>query len=112
MLEVATVKTSKAAVGYQYFNRLFTLEKKCADQKAKYRREYRQNIILPVLEEYFCWLDALDPEKGSKLEDAVRYSRNQKRRRLTELILTITCSIHCRCCPTSENPHLTNAWKP
>ena len=79
MPDGATVKTSKAAVGYQYCNKLFTLEKKCADQKAKYRREYRQNIILPVLEEYFCWLDTLDPEKGSKLEDAVRYSRNQKR---------------------------------
>ena len=79
MPDGATVKTSKAAVGYQYCNKLFTLEKKCADQKAKYRREYLQNIILPVLEEYFCWLDTLDPEKGSKLEDAVRYSRNQKR---------------------------------
>ena len=73
------MKTSKAAVGYQYCNKLFSLEKKCANQKDKYRREYRQNIIAPVLEEYFCWLDTLDPEKGSKLEDAVRYSRNQKR---------------------------------
>ena len=79
MPDGATVKTSKAAVGYQYCNKLFSLEKKCANQKDKYRREYRQNIIAPVLDEYFCWLDTLDPEKGSKLEDAVRYSRNQKR---------------------------------
>lgn len=35
-------------------------------------------MIRPVLEEYFCWLDALNSEKGSKLEDAVRYFRNQK----------------------------------
>ena len=75
----ATVQTSKAAVGYQYCNKLFSLEKKCANQKDKYRREYRQNINAPVLDEYFCWLDTLDPEMGSKLEDAVRYSRNQKR---------------------------------
>ena len=78
MLDGATVKTSKAAVGYQYCNKLLTLEKKCVDQKAKYRREYRQNIILPVLEEYFCWLDTLNPEKGSKLADAVTYAKNQK----------------------------------
>ena len=35
----ATLKTSKAVAGYQYCNKLFTLEKKCADQKVKYRRE-------------------------------------------------------------------------
>ena len=75
MPDSTTGKTSKAAMGYQYCNKLFTLEKKCANQKAK----YRQNIILPVLEEYFCWLDTLDPETGSKLEKVVRYSRNQKR---------------------------------
>ena len=55
------------------------MKKKCDNQKAKYRREYRRNIILPVLEEYFRWLDTLDPEKGCNLEDAVRYSRNKKR---------------------------------
>lgn len=64
---------------HSYCNKLFSLEKKCDGQKDKYRREYRQNIILPVLAEYFCWLEPLDPGKGSKLEDAVRYSRNQKR---------------------------------
>lgn len=35
---------------------------------------------MPILEEYFYWIDTLDPEKGSKLEEAVRYSRNQKQR--------------------------------
>ena len=68
MPDGATVKTSKAAVGFQYCNKLFSLEKKCANLKDKYRKEYRQNIMLPVLEEYFCWVNTLDPEKGSKLE--------------------------------------------
>ena len=76
MPDGATVKTSKAAVGYQYCNKLFTLEKKCADQKAKYRREYRQNIILPVLGEYFCWLDTLEhgdvPISNNLAENAIR----------------------------------------
>ena len=78
MPDGATVKTSKAAVGFQYCNKLFSLEKKCANLKDKYRKEYRQNIMLPVLEEYFCWVNTLDPEKGSKLAEAVTYARNQK----------------------------------
>ena len=78
MPDGATVQTSKAAVGFQYCNKLFSLEKKCANLKDKYRKEYRQNIILPVLEEYFCWVNTLDPEKGSKLAEAVTYARNQK----------------------------------
>ena len=74
----ATVQTSKAAVGYQYCNKLFALEKKCADLKDKYRKEYRQNIMLPVLEEYFCWVNTLNPEAGSKLETAMKYAQNQR----------------------------------
>ena len=27
---------------------------------------------------YFCWLETVHPEKGSKLYDAVTYARNQK----------------------------------
>ena len=35
-------------------------------------------MVWPRLEEYFAWLKTIHPEKGSKLEDAVRYSLNQK----------------------------------
>ena len=34
--------------------------------------------VRPLLEEYFCWLKTVRPEKGSKLDEAVRYSLNQK----------------------------------
>lgn len=78
MPEGATVKTSKAAVGFQYCNKLFAEERKCAAYKPKYRQEYRQNKELPILEEYYAWLKTIQPEKGSKLEEAVRYSLNQK----------------------------------
>ena len=67
MPDGATVKTSKAAVGFRYCNKMFSLEKKCANLNDAYRKEYRQNVILPVLEEYFCWVNTLNPEKGSKL---------------------------------------------
>ena len=78
MPEGATVKTSKDAVGFQYCNKLFAQERKCAAYKPKYRQEYRQNKELPLLEEYYAWLKTIHPEKGSKLEEAVRYSLNQK----------------------------------
>lgn len=78
MPDGATVKTSKSAIGFQYCTKLFSLEKKCADLNDKYRKEYRQNFILPVLEEYFYWVNTLNPEKGSKLADAVTYAKNQK----------------------------------
>ena len=78
MPDGATVKTSKAAVGFQYCNKLFAEERKCAVYQPKYRQEYLQNRELPILEEYFAWLKTVHPEKGSKLEDAVRYSLNQK----------------------------------
>ena len=50
MPEGATVKTSKVAVGFQYCNKLFAQERKCAAYKPK----YRQNKELPLLEEYYC----------------------------------------------------------
>ena len=78
MPDGATVKTSKAAVGFQYCTKLFTLEKKYIYADGKSRKSYRQNVVLPLLEEYFAWLKTVHPEKGSKLEDAVRYSLNQK----------------------------------
>ena len=78
MPDGATVKTSKAAVGLHYCTKLFTLEKKYIYEDGKRRKAYRQNVVLPLLEEYFAWLKTVHPEKGSKLEDAVRYSLNQK----------------------------------
>ena len=80
MPDGATVETSKAAVGYKYYNKLFAQERICKKDNptSKGRREYRQNVILPILEEYFCWLETVHPEKGSKLYDAVTYARNQK----------------------------------
>ena len=78
MPDGATVKTSKAAVGFQYCNKLFAEERKCVLYKPEYRKEYRQNRELLLLEEYFAWLNTVHPEKGSKLEEAVRYSITQK----------------------------------
>lgn len=78
MLDGTTVKTSKVAVGFQYCARLFSLEKKYIYANVKARKDYHQNVVCPLLEKYFAWLKTIHPEKGSKLEDALRYSLNQK----------------------------------
>lgn len=80
MPDGATAKTSKAAIGFRYCNKLFAEERKCVLYQPEYRKEYRQGKELPLLEEYFAWLNTVHPEKGSKLEEAVRYSINQKQR--------------------------------
>ena len=74
----ATVKTDKAAIGFRYCSKLFSMEKDCEDMNEKHRKEYRQNITAPVPEEYFCWVNTLEPENGSKLAEAVRYAGNQR----------------------------------
>ena len=78
MPDGATVKTSKAAVGFRFCSKLYAKDKECRKLKPEYRTEYRQNVVVPILEEYYCWLNTVNPEKGTKLYDAVTYSLNQK----------------------------------
>lgn len=74
----ATVSTSKAAIGYQYCNKLFAYEKKIAEQSDTERKLARQAVLQPLLEAYWLWLDTIGAESGSKLYEAVNYSRNQR----------------------------------
>jgi len=69
---------SKAVQGFEYCNRLFALERKMAKLPDDERLEERRKSSRALLDEYWAWLDSFVPEKGSKLEDAVRYSLNQK----------------------------------
>lgn len=63
---------------HKYCNKLFALNGKFGYPLPKGKYEYRQNVVRPLLEEYFVWLNTVHPKKGSKLEDVVRYSLNQK----------------------------------
>ncbi len=74
----ATTATSKAAVGYDFCNKLFALERKLEKLDSATRKLARQVEAVPLLEAYWLWLDTLDAVSGSKLEDAAKYSRNQK----------------------------------
>ena len=74
----ATTATSKAAVGYEYCNKLFALEKKFSKMSDSVRKTARQAKAEPLLEAYWRWLKTLDPAPGSKLAEAVTYALNQK----------------------------------
>ena len=74
----ATVSTSQAAVGYEYCNKLFYLERKIASFTPEERRQERQARVKPLLDDYWAWVEEVDPSPGSKLEDAVVYALNQK----------------------------------
>lgn len=68
----ATASTSNAAIGYKYCNKLFALERKYKVYSPKQRQEIRQAQTEPVLDAYWPWVEKIDPEPGSNLEDAVR----------------------------------------
>ena len=74
----ATMENSKAAVGYNYCNKLFALERKWNNLNNAQRSEYRRNQAEKLVDEYFLWVRTVDPASGSKLEDAVRYALNQE----------------------------------
>lgn len=74
----ATMQTSQAAVGYNYCNKLFTLEKKFAGMSDTDRKYARQAEAEPLLEAYWLWIKTLDPVPGSKLEEAVTYANRQR----------------------------------
>lgn len=74
----ATTTTSKAAIGFEYCNKLFALEKKFSETSDSVRKTARQVKVEPLLEAYWLWLETLDPVPGSKLAEAVTYAQNQR----------------------------------
>lgn len=74
----AMKENSKAAIGYDYCNKLFAAEKKYAGLSDAVRKTARQVGVEPLLEAYWWWVETLEPVPGSRLAEAVAYARNQK----------------------------------
>ena len=72
------VKGSAAAVGFEYCNQLFSIEKDLEQLTPENRKIQRQERSKPVLEAYWSWLETVSVLKGSKLADAITYSVNQR----------------------------------
>ena len=74
----ATTANSKAAVGYNYCNKLFALERKWKAQRSAERLNSRRSSAEKLVDEYYFWVRTVDPVSGSKLKDAVTYALNQE----------------------------------
>lgn len=69
---------STAAVGFEYCNQLFAIEKELEQITPEERKIQRQERSKPVLEAYSSWIDTVNVLKGSKLAEAITYSINQR----------------------------------
>lgn len=72
------IQGSAAAVGFDYCNQLFAIEKDLTELTPEERKLKRQARSKPVLEAYLSWLETVNPLQGSKLAEAITYSINQK----------------------------------
>lgn len=69
---------STAAVGFDYCNKLFDIEKNLKDLTSEERKLQRQERSKPVLDAYWAWLETIHVLRGSKLGDAITYSESQR----------------------------------
>ena len=67
-----------AEIGVAYFNKLFYLEREFKDLSPEERQIKRMEQEVPIWENFFTWLETLNPSKGCKLEKAVNYALNHK----------------------------------
>ena len=69
-----------AVQGVQYCDKLFAIERYCRENKFTHERrhEYRNKKAPMILEAFWNWLEKQHPTKGSRMEKAVTYTRNQK----------------------------------
>ena len=67
-----------AEIGVAYFNKLFYLEKEFKDLSPEDRQAKRMEQEVPIWDNFFTWLETLNPSKGCKLEKAVNYALNHK----------------------------------
>lgn len=67
-----------AEKGVAFCNRLFYLERLYKELSREERKQKRQETETAVWNEFWTWLETLDPAGGSKLEKAVNYAFNHK----------------------------------
>ena len=70
---------SVAMVGKKFCDKLFSLERDFVKLTAEERFEKRQELSKPVLDEFYKWLNPLDPPPKTGLYTAVIYAKNQRK---------------------------------
>lgn len=71
-------RTSPAYIGYTYLNQMFRLERKWSDLTSEERLKKRQAELKPVMDEFFLWLESLNPLSQSKVGHAIEYAAKQR----------------------------------
>ena len=67
-----------AEVGVRYLNQLFEIERTLKDNSPTTKKEKRLEKESPILDDFWNWVESLNPVSGSKLDKAVIYAKNQK----------------------------------
>ena len=69
-----------AVQGVQYCDKLFAIERYCRENgyTPEQRHAFRNKKAPKILEAFWNWLDKQNPIKGSRIDKAVTYARNQK----------------------------------
>jgi len=71
-------KDNSARIGFEYCQKLFSLEREFEELDPDKRLEQRIKRSKPVLDKFYVWLGTLNPLAGSKLAKAIGYAINQK----------------------------------
>lgn len=76
-----------AVQGVLYCNKLFEYERGYKAKGLSYTQIYKRRLKdeKPVMEGFIRWLDTPRPEKGSRMDRAVTYTRNRKDTLMTYL---------------------------
>ena len=75
--KAALDKELPAVKGYSFFNDLFELERQYQDNSPEERKANRLKDQEHLWKEFKEWLDTLEAAGGSKLDNAIKYTRNQ-----------------------------------
>ena len=76
--DTGLIQSSQAAVGVQWCNKIFELDREFADRPADERLKHRQEVMKSVLDEFFAWANALEVAAGSELAKAIGYLLTNK----------------------------------
>lgn len=80
--QAADAGDARGAVALAYFRKLYDVERACKDEAlgAEGRKQRRDELSLPVLDELYAWIHQLHPRlvPGDKLHTATRYAINQE----------------------------------
>ena len=79
IVENPGAEKSAAETGRDFCDKLFHIESQLENMTSAERKEERIRQEKPLLEAYWCWVENLNALKGTRLEKAVTYAKNQKK---------------------------------